>query len=63
MISFEAQFKKQVENVNRLVYYEVYDTTDEALIREKRLKKWKREWKDNLISGVNPGWRDLLDEL
>jgi len=50
-------------NVDRLVYYE--DTTDikRALEREKQLKKWNREWKDNLIKEKNSDWKDLYNDL
>ncbi|GAL22019.1 hypothetical protein JCM19235_2713 [Vibrio maritimus] len=34
-----------------------------AIEREKQVKKWKREWKENLIKGVNPNWVDLYDSL
>ena len=49
--------------VHRLVYYEVHSTMYEAIVREKRLKKWNRVWKLRLIESVNPLWRDLADEL
>ena len=45
--------------VRLLVYYEIYRTPYEAIVREKRLKKWKRQWKLNLINKANPTWRDL----
>ncbi len=45
--------------VNRLVYYEEYETVMEAVRREKSLKKWKRAWKVKLIEQRNPQWRDL----
>ena len=50
-------------NVTRLVYYECYDDTEEALLREKRLKKWKRNWKIELIEKMNPEWKDLYENL
>jgi putative endonuclease len=46
-------------NVNMLVYFEEHDTYDEAVTREKQLKKWKRIWKLNLIEKENPDWKDL----
>ena len=46
-------------NVNLLVYYEVFADADEAFIRERRLKKWKRAWKLKLIEEINPEWNDL----
>lgn len=50
-------------NVTRLVYYECYDDPEEAILREKRLKKWKRAWKNELIEKMNPEWRDLYEDL
>jgi len=49
--------------VHRLVYYEVYDDIREAIVREKRIKKWNRAWKIELIVDVNPKWKDLYEEL
>ena len=46
-------------NVDKLVYYEEFETYDEAFLRERRLKKWKRDWKINLIIKENPNWIDL----
>ena len=50
-------------NLNKLVYFERYQNIDEAIIREKRLKKWKRSWKDDLINSANPEWNDLYEEV
>lgn len=49
--------------VTRLVYYEVFDDPREAITREKRVKKWRREWKVNLIEESNTQWRDLYGEI
>ena len=49
--------------VNRLVYYETFTTFPEAIEREKRLKKWRRQWKIRLIQEMNPQWDDLMDEF
>lgn len=49
--------------VNQLVYIEGYDTTAEAILREKRLKRWKRTWKIRLIEERDRDWRDLYDDL
>lgn len=46
-------------NVDNLVYYEVYQTAVEALVREKQLKKWNRSWKIELIEKHNPRWEDF----
>jgi putative endonuclease len=47
--------------VHRLVYVESYESPVEAIAREKQLKKWKREWKVQLIEKDNLEWRDLSD--
>ena len=47
----------------RLVYYEMFATFPEAIEREKRLKKWRRQWKIRLIEEMNPQWDDLMDEF
>jgi putative endonuclease len=49
--------------VHRLVYYEVFEDIQNAVHREKRLKKWNRRWKIDLIEGTNPGWDDLHETL
>jgi putative endonuclease len=49
--------------VKTLVYFEVFDSIEQAIHREKRLKKYKREWKMNLIQQNNVEWRDLTDRL
>ncbi len=46
-------------NIDRLVYYELTDSVDIALNREKQLKRWHREWKINLIKEMNPEFKDL----
>ena len=50
-------------SVTMLVYYEVLDSYEAALQREKQLKAWKRQWKLDLIEKSNPEWRDLYDEI
>ena len=49
--------------VHSLVYYEQCDDIESAIIREKRLKKWNRKWKLELIERENPQWRDLYEDL
>ena len=49
--------------VHRLVYYETFASIADAILREKRLKKWNRQWKIQLIEQTNPQWRDLYDDL
>lgn len=50
-------------NLNKLVYFEYHEDINEAIKREKQLKKWKREWKDNLINERNINRNDLYNEL
>jgi putative endonuclease len=45
--------------VARLVYFEQFDDIENAIKREKRLKKWNRAWKIRLIEEINPNWDDL----
>lgn len=49
--------------VDRLVWYEEYPTVVEAIEREKDMKKWRRQWKINLIEENNPDWADLYPLL
>jgi len=49
--------------VHNLVYYEVYSDIRDAIAREKRMKKWKRQWKIELIEKSNPQWRDLYSDV
>ena len=49
--------------VHNLVWYEVHDTMESAITREKALKKWYRAWKLRLIEESNPSWRDLYSEI
>jgi len=57
-----AGFTKKY-NVNKLVYFELINQPLDAINREKRMKKWKRQWKIELIERMNPGWKDLYFEL
>ncbi|MCF7888017.1 MAG: GIY-YIG nuclease family protein [Candidatus Omnitrophica bacterium] len=50
-------------NVNKLVYYEQYSDPENAIKREKRLKRYKREWKIKLIEKSNPEWQDMYNQL
>ncbi len=54
--SFTAKY-----NCDKLVYFEEHENGNEASIREKQLKKWKRDWKINLIVDMNPNWIDLTE--
>ena len=50
-------------HVHELVYYEIYNNIADAITREKRMKKWKRQWKIELIEKSNPKWRDLYSDI
>jgi len=50
-------------NVHELVYYEVLEDINDAIYREKCIKKWKRAWKIELIEKNNPSWKDLYGEI
>lgn len=49
--------------VHLLVYFEVSDDIVSAIMREKQLKKWNRDWKLRLIEEMNPHWNDLYDSI
>ncbi len=46
-----------------LVWYEVHDDIEQAIIREKQIKKWNRKWKLRIIEEMNPDWKDLYEYL
>ena len=48
-------------NVDRLVYAEAFERAEDVIAREKRLKRWRREWKIALIEANNPDWLDLAE--
>lgn len=56
--SFTAKY-----NVDKLVYYEIYEDKEVAAQREWTLKKWKRQWKDDLVEKENPEWKDLYQDF
>jgi len=49
--------------VKLLVWFEQHATMEEAILREKRIKKWNRAWKLELIETTNPDWRDLAEDI
>ncbi|HEV7778899.1 MAG TPA: GIY-YIG nuclease family protein [Luteibacter sp.] len=49
--------------VHTLVWYELHQTMESAILREKILKRWNRAWKARLIEGENPDWIDLYPSL
>ena len=50
-------------NVHNLVWYEVHESMESAIQREKTIKNWKRAWKIKEIEKTNPQWRDLYPTL
>ena len=50
-------------NINKLVYYEETTDVSTALAREKEIKKWRREKKNNLVASINPDWQDLSQQF
>lgn len=50
-------------NTEKLVYYELFAHIEEAIWREKEIKKWRREKKEALINKMNPEWRDLWEDI
>lgn len=49
--------------LDKLVYYEMFDSIDDAILREKQMKEWKRAWKIKRILENNSNWDDLFEEL
>lgn len=49
--------------IKTLVYYEIHENIENAITREKRLKKWPRAWKMKVIEEMNPHWNDLYEDL
>lgn len=50
-------------NCTKLVYFEVFPDIEQAIVREKQIKHYKREWKDALVNKMNPEWRDLATDI
>jgi putative endonuclease len=57
---YEGFTKKH--KVHRLVYFECHETMEQAIRREKQMKRWNRAWKVRLIEHLNPEWQDLWTE-
>jgi putative endonuclease len=49
--------------IKRLVWFEMHETMEAAIAREKSIKRWPRAWKYDLIHEANPTWRDLAEDL
>ena len=50
-------------DVDQLVYFEPHDCAETAILRERQIKKWRREWKIRLIEERNPQWRDMYSDI
>ncbi|WP_097928309.1 GIY-YIG nuclease family protein [Monaibacterium marinum] len=50
-------------NIGTLVWFETHQTHHEAIVRERRIKKWRRDWKIALIQQHNPDWRDVAFDI
>ena len=50
-------------NIKRLVWFEVHETMESAIQREKQIKRWRRQWKYDLVAKDNPAWRDLAEDF
>ena len=50
-------------NLTMLIYFEVFNSVEDAIRREKQLKNWHRQWKINLIESINKDWKDLSDKF
>ena len=53
----------KTHGLTKLVYYESHENAESAILREKQIKNWKREWKLELIEKSNPHWHDLYESL
>ncbi len=58
MTSFSKRYQ-----LHRLVYYEMHESMDAAILREKQIKKWNRSWKVELVEKQNPYWNDLFPSI
>ena len=59
---FEDSFTARY-NVTRLVWFEIHETAESAIRREKQIKEWRRAWKVEMIQEANPTWRDLWEDV
>ena len=59
-LKLNNSFTKKYQ-INKLIYYESFNSVKDAIAREKQLKNWHRQWKINLVKSKNPNFKDLLD--
>ncbi len=63
MVGRKTSSPGERQRPNRLVYFEELDSIENARFREKQLKGWKRDRKEAFFNAVNPGLRDLFEDL
>lgn len=61
--TFRGQSYANRYGIKTLVYFEMHETTAQALEREQRLKRWRRAWKEQLIEENNPNWQDVSGQI
>ena len=49
--------------IDRLVWFEMHEDFETSLLRERRIKRWRRAWKKDLIMAANPHWRDVTGDV
>ncbi len=55
-------FSKEYD-LDKLVWFEIHETMESAIQKEKIIKFWKRRWKLNVIEELNPEWKDLYEDI
>lgn len=50
-------------NIKKLVFFELHDSAESAIMRETQIKAWKRAWKVEIIEKTNPEWNDLYNQI
>ena len=50
-------------NVKSLIWYQAFNNIEEAIHKEKQIKRWRRAWKEDLINQQNPDWKDLYEDI
>jgi putative endonuclease len=59
----DGDCRRAAQPSHRLVYFELFPTLGDAIVRERQLKTWQRRWKVELVERVNPRWDDLSGRL
>lgn len=53
----------QKYRIRKLVWFETHDTLEHAYLRERRIKRWRREWKIEMVTNANPTWQDMILDI